>query len=358
MLPTMLCQQRLFISGFPPQCLPKVVRDRVEGSSGPRSWTHNNLVAMFNALEANEVKIKRRPRGRRVLFHLLPTDEQREQGNNEGVDSTLSFSKAWLDEHMVDYPEDMPENGMQLEPNDPPVVLRKPVLTPLKRDSVWERFGKITIEESESEDEDRVPEPPWKTALEEFIRPPEFVAGPLPSSAAYRHGSGVESDSTGEDTSEEAEPPLNINRLLPSHLPHSFQGKGRILLAKDDRFEWIPNDPYATDCPPTRMVWNPSKDKWKLLPEMRDLAAFYKGGLWLELPNKVDGKILGKGVAEYNPTRKTWVCSFVGRGVFGDLRWSPDVASWEWFPQDMDGRRKWFGYPSGREYNSLSPDEV
>jgi hypothetical protein len=315
---------------------------------------------MFNALKANEVTIKRRPKGRSVLFHLLPTDAEREQGNNEGVDSTLTFSKTWLDEHMVDYSQGVPDDGMSLEPSDTPVVLREPMHTPLRRDSVWERFGKITIEESESEDEDRVPDPPWKTALEEFIRPTGSTeTGISQTPAAFRHRSDMDSISSDGDTEQDEKegPPLNINHLLPSHLPHPFQGKGRILLGRDDRFEWIPTDPYATDCPPTRMVWNPSKSKWKLLPEMRDFVAFYKGAAWLEVPNRVEGKILGKGVAEYNTTRKVWECSFVGRCVFGDLRWSPDVASWEWFPQDIDGRRKWLGYP-GREYGSLSPNDL
>ena len=353
----MLCQRRLFISGFPRQCLPKVVRDKVEGSSGPRSWSYQALLVMFNALEAREVKIKRRPKGRNVLFHLLPTDAQRESGDTEGIDSTLSFSQTWLDKHLVDYPEDAMDEGAYLEPSDAPIVLREPVLTPLARESVWERFGKIKIDESETEDESRVPDPPWKQELEKFIRPPEATRKASQSSPGSNSESSVasEDESDRDDSDEEARPPLQLTHLLPSHLPHPFQGKGRILLGRDDRFEWIPADLYATDCPPTRMVWSPSKGRWKLLSELRDFTAASKRAVRLEIPNRVEGKILGKGVVEHNAGWGVWECSFVGRGVFGDLRWSPDIASWEWFPQDVDGRRKWLGN-ARRDYDSSHED--
>lgn len=357
MLPTLLCQQRLFISGFPRQCLPKVVRDKVEGASSPRSWNYQALLAMFNALEAHEVKIKRRPKGRRVLFHLLPTDAQREMGHNDGIDSTLSFSNTWIDEHMVDYPEETMDKTVFLEPSDTPIILRESVLTPLRRDSVWERFGKITIDESESEDDNRVPDPPWKIALEEFIRPTKTIEKASRSSAPSKSDSSISSkeESDRDDSDEEVQPPLQITHLLPSHLPHPFQGKGRILLGRDDRFEWVPTDPYATDCPPTRMVWSPSLGRWKLLSELRDFASFNKRTVRLEIPNRVNGKVLGFGIVEHHAGSGVWECSFVGRGVFGDLRWSPDVASWEWFPQDIDGRRKWLG-TSGRDYDSSHED--
>lgn len=348
----MLCQRQLFISGFPRQCLPRVIRDKVDVSSGPRGWSYPAFVAMFHALRAGEVKIQRRPRGRRVLFHLLPTDEQIEEGNKHGTDSTLHFSQSWLDQHMVDNPDDVQDEEMQFEPSEKPIVVQKPL--PLRREvSVWERFGKIKIEESESENEDRVPAPPWKIAMEEFLRP----SIGRDEEEAMGASSTLQSGEEEEQSDEEVEYPLHL--LLPSHIPHHFQGKGRIILSKDDLFEWIPYNPYATDCPPERVVWSASKRKWKSLPQMRDMDGWARRIIPQEIPNRAGGKILSKGVCEHNTTRKAWECSFIGRKVLGDLRWAPDLCSWEWILQDVDGRRKWIAprIPD-RSYDSVHEDTL
>jgi hypothetical protein len=365
MLPLMLCQRRLFISGFPRHCLPKVVRDKVDGGSGPRGWTYPAYMAMLNALKAGEVRIKRRPRGRRVLFHLLPTDAQREEGDKHGTDLTLSFSQSWLDEHMVDDPNDLPEEDMPFEPSEPPIVVPRP--RPLRRESsVWERFGKIKIEESESEDEERVPEPPWKIAMRELTRPPyEEDDSNDTRELSIPSGSSDGSEDDDDDDDGGQEPNLPLNHLLPSRIPHALQGKGRVILVKGDQFEWIPNNPYATDCPPERVIWCAIRSKWKLLSEVRDMDRWARGFPREEIPNRVDGKILGKGVCEHNATQKVWECAFVGRQLFGDLRWSPDLCAWEWILQDVDGRRKWPSrhtpdreYHSSHEYSMLSPMSI
>lgn len=308
---------------------------------------------MLNALKAGEVKIKHRPRGRKVLFHLLPSDTQREEGNKHGTDSTLAFSQTWVDEHMIDDPNELPDEEMQFEPSELPIIPRP--LPPRRESSVWERFGKIRIEESDSEDEDRVPEPPWKTAMREFTRPQY-------DDASDNEGKAASIPVQSSDEEEEVE--LSINHLLPPRIPHMLQGKGRVILNRDDQFEWVPNNPYATDCPPERVVWCPSKSKWKLMGQMRDMDRWARGFVPVDIPNRVGGKILGKGVCEHNAIRKVWECSFVGRKVFGDLRWSPDICSWEWFLQDADGRRKWLTrltpdreYESSRE-GTLSPMSI
>jgi hypothetical protein len=357
MLPAILCRNRLFISGFPERCLPRVVRDKVDGNSGPRAWSFATLMEMLNALKAGEVRIKRRPRDRKVLFHILPSDAQRERGEIHGVDSTLGYSQTWLDEHMVDDPLDDLDEEMQFEPTGLDMMTQPPVQTPLQRESVWERFGKIKIEESSSEEEGRVPDPPWKVALEQFTRPLSSRAMNSPPEYVPNGSSGQDLLSSDESGEEEGDAPrkLSLNHLLPSFLPHAFQGKGRILLGKDDLFEWVPNNVYATDCPPSRMVWSARKKKWELLPEMRNMSDRPRARI--EVPNRVSGRILSEGVCEHNATRKVWECSFVGRAVFGDLRWSPDVGAWEWFLQDSDGRRKWVTRDTpDREYQSAHED--
>lgn len=352
MLPTMLCRSKLYISGFPEECLPKVVRDKVEGHCGPRSWSFPALQAMYQALKAGEVKIKRRPKGRRVLFHLLPTDTQLERGETHGTDTNLAFSKPWLDEHMVDDSNENSDNDMIIEPMDETMSYQRPALRPLRHESVWERFGKIKIDEDSSDtDNEKIPEPPWKKAMEEFTRPSSERSDHRSPSVERIHmddsddAHSYASDNDNEPVDEPVQYP--INRLLPSHLPQAFQGKGRILLWPDDVFEWFPHDPYATDVPPTRMVWNADKMKWKLLPETRiTFPLIRRASTGSEVPNRVGGQILGKGVCEHNTVRKVWECLFVGRAVFGNLHWSPDVAAWEWTLEDPDGRRKWLGRDS------------
>ncbi|KAG8836079.1 hypothetical protein FRC17_010012 [Serendipita sp. 399] len=341
-LPSLLCHRRLFISGFPRECLPHVIRDKVDPQSGPTGWSYACFLAMFNALKSGDVKIKRRPRNRIVLFHLLPTDTEREQGSHRGVDSTLDFSQTWIKKHIVDEPEDIIEEAMQFEPTGQAAAGKMPILTPLR--PVFERFGQIKIEdESDSEDErTAIPDPPWKVAIEELTRPMSTNAGSLSSLGKGLSASTVESDSGSEDSEDDPSGTVfAISRLLPSHLPHQLQGRGRIVLGVDDRFEWIPHNPYATDCPPSRIVWNSAKGKWTIRAENRDFARYDRAGFSVEIPNRVGGRVLGKGVCEHNPVRRTWECSFVGREAFGDLRWSPDIAAWEWFLQDSDGRRKW-----------------
>ncbi|KAG8839387.1 hypothetical protein FRC18_011498 [Serendipita sp. 400] len=341
-LPLLLCHRRLFISGFPRECLPRVVRDRVDAQSGPTGWSYSSCLAMFTALKAGEVKIKGRPLERIVLFHLLPSDTDRMQGNHRGVDSTLEFSQAWIKKHIIDESEDPLDESMQFEPTGQATAGQRPMLTPLR--PVFERFGQIKIEdESDSEDEKPVvPDPPWKVAIEELTRPMSTSIVPR-SSFDKLSKNVVESDSSSDDSEEdESNPPdLSIDRLLPSHLPYQLQGRGRIVLGVDDRFEWIPRDPYATDCPPSRIIWNSVKSKWTVRPEIRDFARYDRTSFPVEIPVRVGGKILGKGVCEHNPMRRVWECSFVGRDAFGDLRWSPDIAAWEWFLRDADGRRKW-----------------
>ncbi|CCA68741.1 hypothetical protein PIIN_02604 [Serendipita indica DSM 11827] len=355
-LPQLLCSRRLFISGFPKACLPRVVRDRVDWASGPKHWSFSALTTMHKALKAGDVKIRRRPRERVVLFHILPTDAERELGNHHGTDSTLNFSQAWLNEFMTGDTTQSANETMQFEPLEAsPLRAQTTPATPLR--PVWERLGRIKIDESDSEEDIVVPEPPWKVAMEELTRPP-------PSSELHRlatvgevPGSDLESDSTSEDSQneedekDESETKLSLAKLVPSHLPFSFQRRGRVILTTEDVFEWLPNDPYATDCPPSRMVWNPHKGKWKLLPEIRDMVALDRTVSPIEIPTRVGGHILRHGVVEHNPTINVWECSFVGRDLSGDLRWSPDIAAWEWILHE-DGKQ-WLRRTPTRTYEAI-----
>jgi hypothetical protein len=299
------------------------------------------------------------------------------------------------DEDLNDLDDNM---SMIIEPMDEPIRYQRPALPPLKRESVWERFGKIKIDEDSTDsEEERVPDPPWKKALDEFTRPISGYESVRSSTASLMkldessnrlNRSDVsnasddsdDSDSVAsvkkEESDEDDDSTIQypINRLLPTHLPQAFQGKGRILLGFEDVFEWFPDNPYATDVPPTRLVWNPAKTKWKLLPDMRLTIPFMKkllasssrstnrGGTEdasdSKIPNRVSGRVLSKGICEHNPVRDVWECSFVGRETFGNLLWSPDVGAWEWTLEDPDGRRKWLSRESPeRVYSQIGKME-
>lgn len=364
-LPALLCQKRLFISGFPKHCLPKVQYDKVDPNSGPRGWSYPAYSEMYDALTAGEVKIRRRPRGRRVLFHLLPTDSQLERGETNGTDSTLGYSENWLAENMLEEWEDRNPNSesLEVEPLDgspyPSDAQRK--IGPFRKESVWERFGKVKIEEDSDDDESnstvrRLPDPPWKQALERITRPVsngiEISPPGTPDNPENADDDAVSEVSEGsyDDEPDEVES-LPLHLLLPSFLPRALQGKGRIALQKDDSFEWIPLDNYKHDVPPMRMIWYSSKKKWRLHSELREETCAHYASGERPIPDRVTGKILSKGVSEWNSGRGVWECRFIGRNVFGELRWAPDLHAWEWILADDDGRRKWVGRRSpDRDY--------
>jgi hypothetical protein len=62
-LPLFLCQRKLYVTGFPYTCLPKVINDEVKNASSPLHWKPAQCLAMEEALSRNLVKILARPTG-------------------------------------------------------------------------------------------------------------------------------------------------------------------------------------------------------------------------------------------------------------------------------------------------------
>lgn len=260
-----------------------------------------------------------------MLFEVISPD-------GECFDSTLGFSKGWLDKHLPDTTTPQQANlplpaesyNAKRQRSNTVDSLQKGAGREFKR-----RKGYENGQQGHNNASIRDAEPKNRS----------------PTHSTFQFNPSSNHDVVMEDSMDPRT--LGIERLIPNSLPAVLH-KGRVFLrigrsrsvegessSKSDdneEWEWIPPEGYSM---PTgkSTIWNPTQAKWRFVGVQRSFEhlGHIKGGQTIEWPNTVDGNILGRGECLYNDQRQKWEMVFKSNpSPNWVILWDPVVARWEW----------------------------
>lgn len=323
--------------------------------AGAMNWVlANNVLSIHNresgiillCLTINQFNLHA---GRRVLFEVIGSD-------GTFYDSTLGYSDRWLDTFLPDTTEHSTSNHANISAPLTPVISLKRTWT--------DSTGVLSPKSPNGMDVDR-------EIKRRRIDEDDFVLTGSPvstkSSTARLGGfkitfSKSHESSPESDSAEEAADPrdLDLDRLIPSHLPRPLQG-GRVFLKLDtvkgfgkrdediddlneipgldakfieEIWEWIPPEDHPKTN--TSTVWNPTQARWRVVTSsysMEHSGVTNGKESHKASPDVVQGNILGRGDCEYNDARGQWEMVFKQRSNADNLwivRWAEDFGKWEW----------------------------
>jgi len=254
-----------------------------------------------------------------VLFELISGSGRRE-------DSTLGYSKSWIDLVLPDTKGS--ERRTIVEPSPAPSKVgkraRSPSLTTLSANK---------FEEDEPDLKRRkLTDRPVEVATSVSANAPHVPLFQIRPSVMPEKARAVSSsDNSNISVEEQADPStLSLDRLLPNHLPPPLC-KGRIYLNPEtDLFEWTPPASHSSSAT-TSTVWNSTQGQWRLVKAPRSVLMELPVDERTGLPDRFDGPVLGRGDGVWKEESGTWEVQFPYRGELpGTLRWDDTVGRWQW----------------------------
>ncbi len=255
-----------------------------------------------------------------MLFELISGSGQRE-------DSTLGYSKSWIDLVLPDTK-----------------VSKKPAIvvgSPTSSSHVGKR-ARSSSQATLSTNKFEVDEPDMKRR-KLTDRPVEVATSvsadaphvPLfqirPARMPEMERAVSSSDNSNTSIEEQSDPStLSLDRLLPNHLPPPLR-KGRVYLNPEtDLFEWTPPALHSSSAT-TSTVWNSTQGQWRLVKAPRSALMERPVDERTGLPDRFDGPVLGRGDGVWKEESGTWEVQFPYRGELpGTLHWDDTVGRWQW----------------------------
>jgi len=257
-----------------------------------------------------------------VLFELILSSGQRE-------DSTLGYSKSWLD--LV-----LPDTAKPFD-NRAAAVERSP--TPSSRIGKRARSSSLATLSTNKFEEDepdlkrrKLTDRPVQVATSVSANAPHLPLFQIrPSRVLDVERAVSSSDNSNTSIEEQVDPStLPLDRLLPNHLPPPLR-KGRIYLNPEtDLFEWTPPASHSTTAT-TSTIWNSTQGQWRLAKAPRSVLTERPVDKRTGLPDRLDGPVLGRGEGVWKEESGTWEVQFpYCREPPGILRWDDPVGRWQW----------------------------
>jgi hypothetical protein len=254
-----------------------------------------------------------------VLFEVILSSGQRE-------DSTLGYSKSWLDLFLPDTKD--PEKRVTVEPSPAPSshVGKRARSTSLATLNKFEGEGEPDLKRRKLTDR------PVEVATSVSADAPHLPVFQIRAARMTEEELAVSSSDNGNINIDEQVDPstLSLDRLLPNHLPPPLR-KGRVYLNPEtDLFEWTPPPSHSASAT-TSTIWNSTQAQWRLVKAPRSVLTERPVDERTGLPDRFDGPVLGRGEGVWKEESGTWEVQFPYRGELpGTLRWDDSVGRWQW----------------------------
>ena len=258
-----------------------------------------------------------------MLFELILGSGQRE-------DSTLGFSKSWIDLVLPDTKVSKKRAIIAGSPTSSSQIGKR------ARSSSLTTLSTNKFEEDEPDLKRRkLTDRPVEAATSVSANAPHVPLFKIrPSRISEKEWAVSSSDNSNTSIEEQVDPStLSLDRLLPNHLPPPLR-KGRIYLNPEtDLFEWSPPASHSTSAT-TSTVWNSTQAQWRLVKAPRSVLTERPVDERSGLPDRFDGPVLGRGEGVWKEESETWEVQFPYRGELpGTLCWDDTVGRWQWVMQ-------------------------
>jgi hypothetical protein len=255
-----------------------------------------------------------------VLFELILGSGQRE-------DSTLGYSKSWIDLVLSDTKGSEKRAIAETSPATSSQVGKR------ARSSSLATLSTNKFEEDEPDLKRRkLTDRPVEVATSVSANAPHVPLFQIrPSRMPEKERAVSSSDNSNTSIEEQVDPStLSLDRLLPNHLPPPLR-KGRIYLNHETNlFEWTPLVSHSTSAT-TSTVWNCTQGQWRLVKAPMSVLTERPVDERTGLPDRFDGPVLGRGDGVWKEESGTWEVQFRYRGELpGTLRWDDTVGRWQW----------------------------